>query len=70
MKRWEIICPIGTNHTPVFARQTCRFLNHIKPALEKRLTESIAVEHSCEIRQLTARACDWSLKKAIETIEA
>ena len=26
------------------------FLNHIKPALEKRIAESIAVEHSCEIK--------------------
>ncbi len=26
------------------------FLNHIKPALEKRLAESIAVGHSCEIK--------------------
>jgi len=28
----------------------CGFLNHIKPVLEKRLAESIATGHSCEIK--------------------
>jgi hypothetical protein len=48
------------------------FLNHIKPALEKRLAESIAVGHSCEIKINFYRAgLRLGIEKGrLETIES
>ena len=52
MKRWEIICQPSHEPYAWYLRvpDLPGFLNHIKPALEKRLAESIAVGHSREIK--------------------